>query len=112
MKTLHLSLIYGILIAQKLDIVIPIDILGHPTSELRINHNLYEGCHLRDVLFGKKLALLEGKLKGKILKTTLEFGLAIASTNQPLTSKLKKPIINLEGTIQSYENLLGHIYEQ
>ena len=48
------SLILGILKAQKPDIVNPIDSLGPPAVEMRINHKLYEGHHLRGVLFGKK----------------------------------------------------------
>ena len=38
----YLSLRYGILTAQKPELVTPTDILGPPTAELRINHKLYE----------------------------------------------------------------------
>ena len=48
------SFIFGILKAQKHDIVNPIDILGPSTVEMRNNHKLYEGHHLRDVPFEKK----------------------------------------------------------
>ena len=44
------SLIYGILLAQKPDIVALANILGPSANELRISHKLYEGHHLRDVL--------------------------------------------------------------
>ena len=43
------SLIYGILIEQKQDIVAPTNILGPSTSKLRISHKLYEWHHPQDV---------------------------------------------------------------
>ena len=43
------SLIFWVLKGQKLNIVNPIDILGPLVVEMRINHKLYEGHHLRDV---------------------------------------------------------------
>ena len=42
----------------------PANILEPLADELYISHKLYEGYHLRDLLFGKKLDLQVGKLKG------------------------------------------------
>ena len=90
----------------------PVDILGLTTSELRINHKLYERHHLQDFPFGKKVESQAGKLKGKVLETILEFGPTVVSSSQPLTFTMKNLIIDRDRTIQSYENMLDHIYEQ
>ena len=57
------SLIFGILLAQKPNLVTPTDILGSPAIEMRINHKLYKGHHFRNVPSGKRI----GKMKEKVL---------------------------------------------
>ena len=64
----HPSLIFGILIAQKTDIVTPTDVLGPPEAEMCINHKLFEGHHLRDVPSGKKA----GRMSRRIPETIPE----------------------------------------
>ena len=59
------SLIFGILMAQKLDLVSPIDILRRLAAEMRINRKLYEGYYFRDVPSWKNI----GKMKEKVSNT-------------------------------------------
>ena len=101
------SLIFGILKAQKLDIMNPIDILGPLAVEKHINHKLYEGHHLRDVPYRKK----KGQSKGKLPEILLEFGRADATKDQPSNPMTKKSDL-LDRTIRSNENVLSHLYEQ
>ena len=50
------SLIYEKLTTQKPDLVTATKIVGPPIVEMRISHKLYEGHHLRDVPYGKKMS--------------------------------------------------------
>ena len=98
------SLIFRILRAQKPNLVTPTNILRPPTTEMRINHKLYEGHHLRDVPLGRKK-------KEKVPKTIPASELAITPKGKSSSAILMKFEI-LNGSIQSHDNILAHLYEQ
>ena len=98
------SLLFGILTAQKLNLVTPIDILGPSIAGMWINHKLYKGYHFRNVFSGKNIG------KEKVLETIIEFELVITSKGQSSSIVLTKSKI-LDLTIRSQENILGHLYK-
>ena len=101
------SLIFGILTTQKPDIVTLTDILAPLAAEMRINHKLFEGHHLRDVLSRKKAE----KMPRRIPETTPEPKPAATPIGQSSSSLLTKSRL-LERTIRSHENVQAHFYEQ
>ena len=48
--------------AQKPDLVMTTDILGHPIVEMCMKHKLYEGHHFKDIHSGNYI----GKMKEKV----------------------------------------------
>ena len=79
-------LIFGILMAQKIDLVSPTDILGPLAVEIHINHKLYEGYHFRDVPLRKNI----GKMKEKVLDTLPESKPTISPKRQSFSTVLIK----------------------
>ena len=75
--------------------------MGPPSTEMLINHKLYEGHHLRDVPSGRKM-------KERVPKTILASEL-VATPKGKSSFIILMNSRTLNRSIQSHENMLAHL---